>query len=133
MPRYPLRADGLGLFPVPEGYVVHQAAKARVHRLNASAALVLELSQGRLTVEELAALVQRAFGLDAVPLIEVRESVRALAGLGLLTIAMHPATPAADRTAGPTPRPTSRTKPRAKTTRRRSGAAKTPAKPRRRR
>ena len=132
MPRYPMRADGLGLFPVPEGYVVHQAAKGRVHRLNASAALVLELSQGRQTIEDLAVLVQRAFGLDAVPLKEVRTSVRALAAQGLLTLPPRPVTPAAARTAAPKRRPSTRKPTRARTARRTSGAAKKRARPRRR-
>jgi hypothetical protein len=56
---------------VEDGFVVYQPDRNRVHYLNRTAALVLELCTGRLTTAEIAAVVQQAFDLSESPLGDV--------------------------------------------------------------
>jgi hypothetical protein len=56
---------------VEDGFVVYQPDRNRVHYLNRTAALVLELCTGRLTPAEIAAVVQQAFELPESPLTDV--------------------------------------------------------------
>ena len=60
---------------VEDGFVVHQPDRERVHYLNHTAALVLELCTGRLTPAQIAAAVQQAFDLPEPPLGEVEETL----------------------------------------------------------
>ena len=65
------KADGLEIHVVDDQCVVFDTAADSVHYLNPTAALVLELCDGTLTAEEIAALVQEAYALAATPLAEV--------------------------------------------------------------
>jgi Coenzyme PQQ synthesis protein D (PqqD) len=65
--HYPSMALGIEIKAVGDGYVVHQPDRDRVHHLNATAALILELCNGRTPAAELPELVQLAFGLPIPP------------------------------------------------------------------
>ena len=69
--RRPCRAPDLELNEVIDGYVVYQPARDRVHHLNRTAVLVLELCTGEHGVDEIAAIVQEAFELPAPPTAEI--------------------------------------------------------------
>jgi hypothetical protein len=78
------RADGLEVREVPDGFVVYHPARDRVHYLNHTAALVLELCTGAHTASGLAAIVQRAYDLPEPPEAEVGACVAQLRDEGLV-------------------------------------------------
>lgn len=74
----PVRAPGLEISFVGDGYVVLQPAKERMHSLNHTAALVLELCTGENDSSEIARLLQNAFGMPDPPLAETRNCLETL-------------------------------------------------------
>ena len=78
-PATPLRVSDLDVHEVEDGYVVYDERNDRVHYVNATAVLVLELCNGERTSGQIADLVRKAFGLDHAPLAEVSECVTTLA------------------------------------------------------
>ena len=91
--RMPRRADALEVRPVPDGFVVYDATRDRLHFLNGTAAFVLESCDGATPVADLPALVAAAFRLGEDPVEEVDGCVRRLLSEGLLVDqpAPHPA------------------------------------------
>jgi len=73
--RFPRRADGLDISEIDGGFMVHQAEFNRVHYLNHTAVLVLELCNGRDSVEKIAGKVQEAYSLSEPPEREVLDIV----------------------------------------------------------
>ena len=69
--HHPSMAPGLDIKAVDDGYVVYQPDRDRVHHLNPTAALVLELCNGRNLAPELPNLVQLAYGLPQPPVEQV--------------------------------------------------------------
>ena len=86
----PRRADGLEIRSVPDGFVVYDPARDRLHFLNATAAFVLESCDGATPVADLPALVAAAFALEGEPADEVDDCVRRLLSEGLLVDATAP-------------------------------------------
>ncbi len=80
----PVQTRGLEISFVGDGYVVLQPATERMHSLNHTAALVLELCTGENDSEEIARLLQNAFGLTAPPLAETETCLETLFGEGLI-------------------------------------------------
>jgi hypothetical protein len=80
------RAPGMEIREAPDGFVVYDPARDRVHYLNRTAALLLESCDGRVAAVELAALLAAAFKLDASPTGDVEACVAALLDEGLLVI-----------------------------------------------
>jgi hypothetical protein len=80
----PVQVDGLEVNEVADGLVVYQDGPERVHYLNNTAALVFELCTGDHSVEQIAALVQDAFGLEAAPQPEVVSCIAQLRDQGVL-------------------------------------------------
>jgi|JI10StandDraft_1071094.scaffolds.fasta_scaffold31959_3 hypothetical protein len=78
------RAPDLDIRALPDGYVVYQAARDRIHYLNATAALLLELCDGTPSLDELPGLAASACGVAAVPTEEIAECLRHLLAEGLL-------------------------------------------------
>jgi hypothetical protein len=66
-PTNPQRADELELNEVADGYVVYQPSRDRVHYVNHTAALVLELCTGANSVDEIERAIQVAYDLPEVP------------------------------------------------------------------
>jgi Coenzyme PQQ synthesis protein D (PqqD) len=69
--RLPRKAEGLEVSEVVDGYVVYQPERDRVHYLNRTALLVLELCNGDSDLDQITTLVQQAFELSAPPEDEV--------------------------------------------------------------
>lgn len=80
-----LRVDGFDLSPAPDGYVVNQGDRQRVHFLNATAAVIFELCDGTHTVGDIVSLVQSMFHLSEPPADEVRECLKTLVAERLVT------------------------------------------------
>jgi glycosyltransferase involved in cell wall biosynthesis len=80
----PTRRDGLEVNDVADGCVVYDAASDRVHYLNGTAAIVFELCTGDISVDEMAAFLQRTFELDAPPREETDACLARLREEGLL-------------------------------------------------
>jgi Coenzyme PQQ synthesis protein D (PqqD) len=81
----PQRAAGIDVAESGPGVVVRQAAAQRLHRLNNTAAIVLELCDGEHTVGEIAAALAEAFALSVPPLGETVACVADLRRAGLLS------------------------------------------------
>ena len=80
----PRPADGIEINQVEDGYVIYDPARDRVHYLNHTAVLLLELCNGELAARELPALLQEAYGLTEPPTTEVAECLEKLFEEGLV-------------------------------------------------
>jgi len=80
----PKARTGLDISAAEDGYVVYQPELDRVHHLNHSAVLILELCTGRNSMREIASLIQEAYSLPDPPFSKVEETVANLLALGLL-------------------------------------------------
>lgn len=80
----PRVAEGIEISEVADGYVVYDPKKDRVHYLNQTAVLILELCTGEVSAGELPSLVQAAYDLSEPPEREVAECLRTLVEEGLV-------------------------------------------------
>lgn len=80
----PKRAVGIDIAEAHRGLLVRQAGPPRVHRLNNTASLVLELCDGQHTVAEIAGSLAQAFTLDVPPLAEAAACVAELRRAGVV-------------------------------------------------
>ncbi|MGH8799867.1 MAG: PqqD family protein [Casimicrobiaceae bacterium] len=83
----PRQAPGIEIREAPDGLVVYDAGRDRLHYLNPSAALLLENCDGSLRAGELPDLLATAFALDAPPAGEVEQCLDRLFAEGLLVAA----------------------------------------------
>jgi len=83
MQHRPKKSDGLETDEVEDGFVVYQPDRARVHYLNPTANLILELCDGDLTAAQIADLIAQAFELAEPPVQEVEEALATLQAEGL--------------------------------------------------
>lgn len=81
----PRRIPNLDVNPVPDGYVVFDPVRDRVHYLNHTAALVLEFCNGENTKEDIVQILQVAYDLPDPPLDEAGECLDQLRLEGLVT------------------------------------------------
>jgi hypothetical protein len=70
--------EGIEISEVADGYVVYDPHQDRVHYLNHTAGVILELCNGKVSAGELAALVQAAYDLPEPPTEEVASCVEKL-------------------------------------------------------
>lgn len=84
LPNLYRRTPGLNVEPVPDGYVVYDDARAMVHYLNPSAAIVLELCGICRDGAEIARRMQAMFDLSAPPAAEVDECLARLLDQGIV-------------------------------------------------
>lgn len=82
--RKPTTVPGLEINAVSDGYIVYQPDRDRVHYLNQTAALLLELCNGRNAEAELPELVRLAYELSAQPTEEVAGCLEILRKEGLI-------------------------------------------------
>jgi hypothetical protein len=75
---HPMQADGIEINQVADGYVIYDPARERIHHLNHTAALVLELCNGRVAAGDLPGLVQAAFGMAEAPVQEIADCLEKL-------------------------------------------------------
>jgi hypothetical protein len=80
----PRRAAGIELSEVTDGFLVYQPARDRVHYLNPTAALLLEICDGSLAASDLPPFLAAAFNLAAPPRDEVAACLVKLLAEGLM-------------------------------------------------
>lgn len=80
----PARAQGVDVHQVVDGYVVYDEDRDRVHYLNHTAAVVLELCTGSNTREQIVGLLGRAYELPEPPAAEVARCLAQLDEEGLI-------------------------------------------------
>lgn len=85
MTEHPKLAEGVEINQVADGYIVYQPSRDRVHYLNQTAAIVLELCNGQNDPATIAGLLQTAYELPAAPLEEVTGCVSQLRAEGLVS------------------------------------------------
>ena len=83
--EFPRRKDGLEINETHNGVIVYHESERRVARLNATAAIILELCDGTHSAEAIAAALAGLFELDELPIEETRGGLDILAAEGLLS------------------------------------------------
>jgi hypothetical protein len=78
------QANHLDVHEVPDGYIVYQNNRDRVHYLNKTAAVIFELCDGKLEQEEIVARVAKAFDLGPSAYDEIRSGLNKLLKEGLV-------------------------------------------------
>jgi len=79
-----VRADDLDVNEVPDGYVIYQIARDRVHYLNKTAAIVFELCDAARGADEIVARVSQMFQLEETADGEIRGCLESLLKEGLV-------------------------------------------------
>ena len=80
----PVKSPDLEINEVTDGYIVYQPHLDRVHYLNQTAALILELCNGRNAEANLPELLRLAWDLSEPPVEEVAECLETLRKEGLI-------------------------------------------------
>lgn len=80
----PQRVEGIEINEIPDGYVIYDPHRDRVHYLNQTAVLLLELCNGQVAARELPALLRDAYNLPEPPTEEVAEYMQKLVEEGLV-------------------------------------------------
>jgi hypothetical protein len=80
----PRRAEEIEINPIEDGLVVYDPRRDRVHHLNPTASVVLELCTGEMDRGEIVSLVQAAYNLDEPPEREVDDCLGKLREEGLV-------------------------------------------------
>jgi len=84
-PERPTIAEGLDLNETDDGLIIYVPATDRVHYLNSTASVVLQLCDGSRTPAEIAAEVGEVFGLEASPVAETEDCLERFGREGLLS------------------------------------------------
>jgi len=80
----PKQDADIRIFEADDGCVVYHRQKDRVHFLNHTAVLLLELCNGRHSIPEMITSLAQSYGLDAPPEKEIREVIDKFAQEGLI-------------------------------------------------
>ena len=78
------QASNLEVHEVPDGYIVYQRERDRVHYLNQTAAVIFEFCDGRRGPDEIVARVATAFELGPAAHDEIRAGLDSLVKEGLI-------------------------------------------------
>lgn len=84
MSEQPRQVPGIEVNQVPDGYVLYQPDRDRIHYLNHTAAIVFEFCNGRHSGEEIVRLLQQAYDLTAPPKAEIEACLADLRREGLI-------------------------------------------------
>jgi len=84
MPEFLSQAENLEVNEVPDGYIIYQSARDRVHYLNRTAAIVFEFCDGERDTEDVVSRTAAAFELDAAGHAEIRACLDMLVKEGLV-------------------------------------------------
>ena len=82
---YPRCVAGIQVNEVADGYVVYDPHRERIHYLNHTAAVLLELCTGAVKAGDLPAILQTAYDLSEVPVTEVEACLQKLFDEGLVS------------------------------------------------
>lgn len=74
----------LKIFEAEDGYVVYHRERDRVHFLNHTGVLLLELCNGKHSVPEMIAILEKGYGLEKPPEKEVMEIITSFEQEGLI-------------------------------------------------
>ncbi len=85
--------EGIEVNRVPDGAMVYQNERERVHFLNPTALIVFELCGLNKTAGEIEAFIADAFGLEVTPTEAVKECLASLLDEGLVVCAPSSAAP----------------------------------------
>ncbi|MDZ7697199.1 MAG: PqqD family protein [Deltaproteobacteria bacterium] len=88
----PKQYPNLKIFEADDGYVVYHRETDRVHFLNHTAVLILELCNGRHSLSELIAILGESYGLDRPPEKEVVDIIDKFEQEGLIKFSSKPNT-----------------------------------------
>ena len=80
----PRKVEEIEIHVVDGQCVIYDTGADRLHYLSSTAALVLEFCDGNRSVEDIAALVQEAYGLPAAPAADVGSCLATLHQLGIV-------------------------------------------------
>ncbi len=80
----PLRSDRIEISQVTDGYVVYDPEVDRVHYLNHTAAVILELCNGENTADDIVRMVTAVYGLPERAEDEVNDCLEGLRNEGLI-------------------------------------------------
>lgn len=83
--RRPVRTGEQEIEEAADGFIVYQPREDRIHYLNHTAALVLEMCDGGHSGEDIAVWLARAYSLSELPLADVGETLASLAREGLIS------------------------------------------------
>jgi hypothetical protein len=81
---FPRAAPGMRWTETDGTFILSHPGDDRVHVLNQVGVLLLELANGRHSVEEMISILQRAFGLDHAPDADVRQFLERAVQAGLV-------------------------------------------------
>ena len=81
---HPQAVEGLEISIVEDGCVVHDSRRDKIHYLNETGAVILELCNGRVAATELPELIRLAYALPEAPVADVENCLAALRREGLL-------------------------------------------------
>ena len=79
-----VRADGLEVHEVPDGYIIYQHARDNVCYLNSTAAIIFEFCDGKLDADDIVGRVARMFDLNGSSHAEIKEGLASLVKEGLV-------------------------------------------------
>jgi coenzyme PQQ synthesis protein D (PqqD) len=79
-----IQANNLEVHDLPDGYIVYQAERDRVHYLNQTAAVIFEFCDGKHEPDEIVAHVAKAFELSPSAHDEIRAGLDSLLKEGLV-------------------------------------------------
>jgi hypothetical protein len=82
----PRKAGDFDIREFEDAYMIYQPERDRVHYLNHTAVLILELCTGENTTARIAEILKDTYGLDAPPEREVQQAVRNLIDEGLIMV-----------------------------------------------
>jgi hypothetical protein len=78
------KANDLEIHQVPDGYIVYQKDRDRVHYLNKTAALIFEFCDGALQPQDVVEQVARIYALDSSGYAEIQAALDSLVQEGLV-------------------------------------------------
>lgn len=81
---HPKRLDRLEINPAEDGFIIYQPEKDRVHYLNHTAVVILELCAGRNSPAAIAETLRKAYSLSKRPQKEVNEILAQMKEEGLV-------------------------------------------------
>lgn len=78
------QASNLEIHDVPDGYIIYQPERDRVHYLNQTAAIIFEFCDGKHDLDDITARVAKAFELGRSAHDEIRTGLDSLLKEGLV-------------------------------------------------